>query len=346
MQPLTLATVPATLRTKALAQLWRDFDVSAIENLRESYERVGKQFGEGYWNALVGSFRGKELTGVAWIEPQPGRVAAFHGPILSSREQATTNRQLVSLAMEHAIALRVRLIQCLRRDGELAEALALLEHGFHRVTSLLYMRADNSLLSENCLWENRGKPAHFAAPGERALAVPLPADGSWTSSEYPATSLRFETYASATRDRLAAIIEKTYVGSLDCPAVDGFRTINDVLDGYAATGVHDPNRWRIVSAKLSPHGALIDVGCVLLAEQPLTGQWELMYMGVVPAARGRGWGLEIVRHAQWMAWTGGAKSLVLAVDLANEPGVRMYQMAGFQEFDRRELYLRGFDSVA
>ena len=44
-----------------------------------------------------------------------------------------------------------------------------------------------------------------------------------------------------------------------------------------------------------------EIGCLILTDYPEHSTWELIYLGVVPAARGQGWGLEIVRHARWLA---------------------------------------------
>ena len=40
---------------------------------------------------------------------------------------------------------------------------------------------------------------------------------------------------------------------------------------------------------------------LLLADHPKARHWELMYMGLVPEVRGRGWGRQIARYAQWLA---------------------------------------------
>jgi mycothiol synthase len=111
------------------------------------------------------------------------------------------------------------------------------------------------------------------------------------------------------------------------------RHIDDVLAGYRATGEFDPQRWLIVRQ------AGQDVGCLLLAVHPETDQWELVYLGVTPAARGAGLGRQIVRHAQWMCQRGGARQLVLAVDADNTPALKLYASAGFVAWDRRPIYL-------
>jgi ribosomal protein S18 acetylase RimI-like enzyme len=77
-----------------------------------------------------------------------------------------------------------------------------------------------------------------------------------------------------------------------------------------------------------------------LADHPQEENWELVYMGLVPSARGNGWGREVVRHAQWLTRQAGRPRLVLAVDAANHPAVAMYTCAGFRAWGRRRVYLK------
>ena len=156
-------------------------------------------------------------------------------------------------------------------------------------------------------------------------------------SASPATALQFEPYSSAASRRFEAIVEQTYLDTRDCPRLDGTRPIDEVLEGYRAVGQFDPAHWLL--ARQEGH----DIGCLLLAEHRAHRLWELIYMGIVPAARGHGWGLAISRQAQWLARQGGAERLVLAVDAANEPALKGYAAAGFVAWDRRSVFLKLID---
>jgi len=79
---------------------------------------------------------------------------------------------------------------------------------------------------------------------------------------------------------------------------------------------------------------------LLLADHPSARHWELVYMGLVPEARGRGWGRQITQHAQLMARRAGVDRIVLAVDAANSPALEMYRAAGFEKWDRRHVLVR------
>jgi len=155
-------------------------------------------------------------------------------------------------------------------------------------------------------------------------------------SSAPAGPLEFEAYGEARHGRLARVVEATYRDTLDCPGLDDGRPIEDILAGYRATGVFSPDRWLIVRHDRR------DVGCLLLADHPTAENMELVYMGLVPSARGHGWGTQIARHAQWLAGEAGRRRLVLAVDAANGPALRSYGAAGFEAWDRRQVYFRRF----
>ena len=152
----------------------------------------------------------------------------------------------------------------------------------------------------------------------------------------PPQGLKFESVTTAGEARLAQVVEQTYQGTLDCPQLNGVRRIDEVLQEYRAVGVYDPARWFVVQH----NGA--DVGCLILADHPEVPQWELVYMGIVPEARGRGYGQLIVRHAQWLAGQAGRDRLALAVDSRNAPAMNVYTSAGFVAWEHRRALLRMF----
>ena len=183
---------------------------------------------------------------------------------------------------------------------------------------------------------DRPRDAQLAGCGFQRLAelVYLFADVTPTISDPPESALTLTPRAHEIPDRLAAVIEATYAGTLDCPGLDGVRAIGDTLSGYRAQGRFMPEHWYLVGS------AGRDVGALLLADHPGSGNWELVYMGVVPEARGQGFGAQIVRHALREASAASAERLVLAVDAANSPAIAMYRECGFREWDRRVAYVR------
>ena len=76
---------------------------------------------------------------------------------------------------------------------------------------------------------------------------------------------------------------------------------------------------------------------------PTTTNGKLFMRDWSPAARGRGFGVALTRHAQWQTGVAGRARLVLAVDAANRPAIAAYSSAGFVVWDRRCALLRIFD---
>ena len=150
----------------------------------------------------------------------------------------------------------------------------------------------------------------------------------------PPSPLRFEPADGDQTERLCHLVERTYEDTCDCPAVGGLRATADVLASYRATGRYDPKLWLFVRREGR------DVGVLLLTRHLPHPHWELVYMGIVPEARGNGFGWQVSQHALWRAGQGGAERLVLAVDQANRPAMAAYQRAGFARWDTRRVFAR------
>jgi len=159
------------------------------------------------------------------------------------------------------------------------------------------------------------------------LALPLP-----PASSLP-DDLAFEVIAPDETARLSTLLERTYRDTLDCPGLEGLRQISDTIAGYLKSGVHVPAWW------LAARHADQDVGCILMADLPREDRVELLYMGLVPEVRGRGWGKALIRKAIALAGTTARRQLVLAVDARNEPAVRAYLGEGFQTWQARTAYV-------
>ena len=81
------------------------------------------------------------------------------------------------------------------------------------------------------------------------------------------------------------------------------------------------------------------VGVLMLMRSPETLDWEISYVGVVPEARRRGIGRELVLKALSEARTAGAPYLTLSVDARNHRARELYRVLGFEAYDRREVFL-------
>lgn len=251
--------------------------------------------------ALYVAMNAGRLRGAAWGQLQPGNTAIFWPPQLVAGEAPHKAHRLAEAVVRHLDGLAVGMTQTLL-PSQFSEAVPVLTTaGFSHLADLIYLTCEAALF-----------------PTRRPQC-----DG-----------LQFVAFEGAARQRLLALIERTYEGTLDCAALNGMRRIDDVVDGYEATGVFRAENWLIVRADGQ------DVGVLLLADHVRARHWELMYMGLVPEARGRGWGLHMTLYAEWLAHRASAERIVLAVDAANWPAVAMYQRCGFAAWDRRSVFVR------
>jgi len=150
----------------------------------------------------------------------------------------------------------------------------------------------------------------------------------------PPGALTFDVCTPKREGELLEVLQRTYLDTQDCPELNGVRDIKDVVAGYRAVGTFDPALWRLARKNGKA------VGCVLLARHRASALFELVYMGLVPDARGKGNATTIIRHAQWLAGSEGCEHLVLAVDARNARALRVYTAAGFVAWDRRSVFLK------
>ncbi len=250
--------------------------------------------------------RAEHLVGAAWGQTVPGRIAFCWPPCLAPREPESTAIQLQEAVDKHVDAQGVSMAQAVVSIRAVIDAARLSRAGYHHLADLDYLVA-----LRECFPQRQ-----------------------------PPSDLEFRPVIAADQSRLAALIERTYQGSLDCPKLDRMRRIEDVLNGYRHTGQYRPDWW------LFARHAGQDVGCVLLADHPAHDQSELMYVGVVPQWRGRGWGVQITRFAQWLVGQARRERMVLAVDSLNWPAENIYALTGFDRWDRRRVFLRSVAASA
>jgi ribosomal protein S18 acetylase RimI-like enzyme len=136
--------------------------------------------------------------------------------------------------------------------------------------------------------------------------------------------MQWRTYTSAEHPRFAQTVMATYDGSLDCPALNGMRSVEDILKGHQATGDFDPNLWFLLEEQGQPRGML------LLSPTPRSDSVELVYLGLPRDVRGRGLGDLLMRQALWATLQNGRSRLTLAVDAGNPPALNLYYRHGMQ----------------
>jgi ribosomal protein S18 acetylase RimI-like enzyme len=299
----TLADVvpcPAALVRDALELVLRELAPEQRDDIAAQVE-AASETANSIGDALFVARSGSGVCGAAWGQPQPGKTAIFWVPQLTQAADAAVAERLTQAVARALDAANVEMSQALLLDRSSPIAAVLESAGFCYLAELMYLAGESSAIPH-------GRP--------------------------DLAGLEFVAYDDSQRGRLIDLLERTYLASHDCAAMNGKRQMDDVLDGYQATGVYRPESWLIV------RGDGRDLGVLLLAEEPAAGHFELVYMGVVPEARGHGWGGRIARHALWLAQRAGAERVVLAVDAANGPALAMYDKAGFIVWDRRAAFVR------
>lgn len=279
--------------------------LSEIER-RGLAEQTLRKAADGDAAALFEARRDGRLLGALYCELQLGGSAGLWPPQVvaaAAGDAALAERcagELLRAALDWLAARRMRVVQALLATDSGPDAERLRAAGFTHLADLLYLVSLAKVFP--------------AAPIE--------------------SELTFEPLTARSDDELATLLENTYEQTLDCPALNGVQDCREVLAGYRATGSFDPANWYFVQLGGN------DVGCLLLADFPEVNQYLLVYMGLLPAARGQGLGIELVRHAQWLCGRAGRARLVLAVDAENSPAIDIYAAAGFIAWDRRSVWLR------
>jgi ribosomal protein S18 acetylase RimI-like enzyme len=185
-------------------------------------------------------------------------------------------------------------------------------------------------------------------PDEAPLAAPLQRNGFthvthlWylrrdldavVALPHASPSLVYRSFNTCAPDSFQQTLLRSYEETLDCPEVNGVRTIDEVITGHQAQGRFDPGRWWLALRADQP------VGVLLLNDLPESGDWEVAYMGLVPEARRQGLGRQLLLKALQQARAAGVRYVTLSVDGRNQPAWQLYVGTGFEPFDRREVYL-------
>jgi mycothiol synthase len=162
------------------------------------------------------------------------------------------------------------------------------------------------------------------------VLVYLSRDLAWPLPEKPSRRLDFIPYNREDPVAFRETLARTWQDSADCPELHGVLTVEDALAGHEAQG---PGQWWLVEEQGRP------VGVVITVTAPDGPRRELAYLGVVPEARGRGVGREMLRETLARARAAGAREMTLCVDERNAAAFRLYRECGFEPFDWREVYL-------
>jgi mycothiol synthase len=193
------------------------------------------------------------------------------------------------------------------------------------------MQLLQGMVAEECAEES----LVYAAAGFKYLANLLYLQSDTKLLHLPQTPpLDWLFYNQDTHSLFAQVIEGTYQDSLDCGSLNGVRHIEDILASHKATGQFDPQHWLIGLRNHEP------VGVILLAYMEEHTCYEVVYMGCVPAWRGRGYGSSLLAQAFSLAAARNVFAVSVSVDEKNLPARKLYNSFGFREVMRRAVWIR------
>lgn len=282
-------------------------DPGALHQLIEEFAKV-LESNSSFPARMVGARReGGDLVGAVWIQRQSEDLASIWPPVLVAGEPDETAVRMIEHALTLPIIQGIRLVQSLSGSAQRHQSSRLCLAGFQRISTLRYML---SLVSPVMAQPSGGDELEFIPFEERDLP------------------------------RWISLVEKTYQGSLDFPAIDKLRKTAHVLESYRNIGEYSPENWLLARQRGT------DLGCLLLADHAAQGQFELVYMGLIPEARGKGLGLRLIQTAKRLAASAGRERIVLGVDGTNHPALALYERSGFLAMMEQDVYLRVLDSGA
>jgi len=292
-------------------------------------------------NQIVALRGGRIVGSCVWV-PGAGRCATVLAPRLTEWDEEVASR-LIRGAVQASAEAGARFIQAVAEpEGRSPLARAIARAGMERLAVLAYLRRKVTAADARPVVEST---SHYRA----RTAGP--------------EGIVWKRWTPWRRRKFARTIARTYEGSLDCPAMAGLRTAQDALATHRATGVFRAGAWHLALEGGAGHpgtatsravagGTLAGracrgstasrirareaVGVVLVSE--VEGRGDLVYLGVVPEARGRGVGRALLGQAIRDTARMGLVALAVAVDTQNGPAWRLYAGAGFKEVRRRLVF--------
>lgn len=294
--------VPSSAWETALRILFARF---SPEDMTERIAATMQAVAEGRLNlqGLRWALQDGLPVGAALIMEQPDGITLVWPPVVTC---AALDADAVEHALMEDLTQRLdessaKLAQILIDPQEVSDLSLYQRHGFTHQTELFFLA--------------------------RSLHEPFP---SWELGLLQ--SERFDE--AVNRERFVRVVEATYRQSRDCLWLEGLRTGAEALASHQLSGVWDPALWHLYQVEGR------DVGVLLLNDHPDQDAVELVYFGVCPEFRGRGYGRVLMGQALVQAQARGRSLLFAAVDAANDYAHAIYAAAQFVELARRQALFR------
>jgi mycothiol synthase len=236
--------------------------------------------------------------------PSPGRTALILSPSQTPEPLVPHAATLLRGLCRHLVAITdTNLVQALLEPADTNSSTAFIAAGFQHLARLVYLTRE---------------PAPSPTPT-------------------PPAGLQALAYTADTHALFRHALDLSFQQSLDCPRLNGLRSLDDTLEGHKHAGGagFDPSLWTLLLDTTTHQPA----GIALLARIWSGHALELVYLGISPQARRRGIGRWALRHTLAEAHRLGLANVNLAVDSTNTPALRLYFGAGFRRVQEREALM-------
>jgi len=309
---ISSASTPAAVRA-ALSLILAPADRPAVEREVTEFLRIAAQRGIDLTKIVTVTEGGRMMWALLPM-PTLGRTLQLLSPnhLFETSQLEAAGHLIESVCTDYA-ASGSQLAQVLVEPSSSALRVLYRQHRFTEMAELKYLQA-------------------IPRPGR--VAPDLPAEFS------------FEPYTAASHELFAAAIRASYRDSLDCPALNGMRDIDDVIAGHrAAAGPageseFDPRLWRVLLQRRPESPRPVPCGVLLLCRIDTHEAMELVYLGLASEVRRRGIGTILLRQALADAANDNRRRLTLAVDSKNQPALELYYRHGFQRVGDKIAMMR------
>src|SRR5438128_308372 len=163
------------------------------------------------------------LAGVQVCIPLAGKSGLFWLPqVEAGWEGSDLGQHLVQSAVAWVRQRGAKLAQAILHPSDVVRAVPLLRCGFHRITRLQYLRHE---LSD---------------------VAPLPA--------LPA---RLQPFSPNLESLFQQTLLRSYDDTLDCPELNGVRTVEEIIEGHRAQGIWRQELWWLAWVNDVPAGVVM-----------------------------------------------------------------------------------------
>lgn len=253
-----------------------------------------------------------ELVDEEELERDRARLAAAYFVRLPGRVATLGGVRAINGQMQHGVQLVEQLVGQLRSGvgGGCSQIQAVVASGNKATQEIIRRAGLEHLTNVQHMWLNPSVCA--VKPSVRGEL-----------REIHGGAIHWRPAQRLARNRMAQTLAKTFADTLDCPAINGLRSDDEVLSGFLnGRAFREMEHWEILEFDGQ-------IGGCLILDCHTPSLFELVYMGINPELRGAGLGARLVERAVEISKAGGATMLVVAVDEQNWPAQQLYLRSGF-----------------